>query len=319
MDIQSIKNRFGIIGNSTALSYALQVAAQVSNTDLTVLIIGESGVGKEAFAHIIHALSTRKHNAFIAVNCGAIPEGTIDSELFGHEKGSFTGAVDGRKGYFETVSGGTIFLDEIGEMSPALQAKLLRVTQDGRFQRVGSNAEIQTNARILAATNLNLDEQVSQGRFREDLFYRLNVVELNIPPLRERPEDILAFAQHFLQQLTQGRARLSASVVECLERYSWPGNVRELHNAMERAALLSRGELILPDHLPGRVRTSTQQTPAADPRRLDEIEHQAILQTLRKHEFNRTETARALGISRRALIYKLQRLRELGQAVDPEQ
>jgi len=308
-----------VVARSPLMQAVFRDASLVAPSESRVLITGESGVGKEVLADVLHAWSPRAAGPLVKVNCAAIPENLLESELFGHEKGAFTGATAQRIGRFELASGGSIFLDEIGEMSPALQAKLLRVTQDGRFQRVGSNAEIQTNARILAATNLNLDEQVSQGRFREDLFYRLNVVELNIPPLRERPEDILAFAQHFLQQLTQGRARLSASVVECLERYSWPGNVRELHNAMERAALLSRGELILPDHLPGRVRTSTQQTPAADPRRLDEIEHQAILQTLRKHEFNRTETARALGISRRALIYKLQRLRELGQAVDPEQ
>jgi len=308
-----------VVARSPLMQAVFRDASLVAPSESRVLITGESGVGKEVLADVLHAWSPRAAGPLVKVNCAAIPENLLESELFGHEKGAFTGATAQRIGRFELASGGSIFLDEIGEMSPALQAKLLRVTQDGRFQRVGSNAEIQTNARILAATNLNLDEQVSQGRFREDLFYRLNVVELNIPPLRERPEDILAFAQHFLQQLTQGRARLSASVVECLERYSWPGNVRELHNAMERAALLSRGELILPDHLPGRVRTSTQQTPAADPRRLDEIEHQAILQTLRKHEFNRTETARALGISRRALIYKLQRLRELGQAVDAEQ
>jgi DNA-binding NtrC family response regulator len=308
-----------VVARSPLMQAVFRDASLVAPSESRVLITGESGVGKEVLADVLHAWSPRAAGPLIKVNCAAIPETLLESELFGHEKGAFTGATAQRIGRFELAGGGSIFLDEIGEMSPALQAKLLRVTQDGRFQRVGSNAEIQTNARILAATNRNLDEQVSQGRFREDLFYRLNVVELNIPPLRERPEDILVLAQHFLQQLTQGRARLSASVVECLERYSWPGNVRELHNAMERAALLSRGELILPDHLPSRVRVSPQQTPTTDPRRLEEIENQAILQTLRKHDFNRTETARALGISRRALIYKLQRLREAGQAVDPEQ
>jgi transcriptional regulator with PAS, ATPase and Fis domain len=218
------------------------------------------------------------------------------------------------------ADGGTIFLDEIAEMSPQLQAKLLRVTQGGRFQRVGSNHEIPTNARILAASNRQLEEEVRNGRFREDLFYRLNVVELNIPPLRERREDILPLASQFIAELTQGRARFAPSVADCLQRYAWPGNVRELRNAMERAALLSRGELILPEHLPARVRAVEKESAPAEPidaERLEEIERQAVVQALRKHNFNRTETAKALGISRRALIYKLQRLRELGHEVDP--
>src|SRR5689334_8309855 len=190
MDIQSIKNRFGIIGNSTALNYALQVAAQVSNTDLTVLIIGESGVGKEAIAHIIHALSTRKHNAFIAVNCGAIPEGTIDSELFGHEKGSFTGAVDSRKGYFETVNGGTIFLDEIAEMPLGTQARLLRVLETGEFIRVGSSKVQKTDVRVIAATNKDLLERTQNRKFREDLYYRLSTVPIRVPALRDSQVDM---------------------------------------------------------------------------------------------------------------------------------
>jgi DNA-binding NtrC family response regulator len=205
-------------------------------------------------------------------------------------------------------------------MSPALQAKLLRVTQDGCFQRVGSNVEILTKARILAATNRNLEQEVKQGRFREDLYYRLNVVELNVPPLRERQEDILALASQFISQLTEGKARFTTAVTDCLERYSWPGNVRELRNAMERAALLSRGELILVEHLPNRVRAVLQPGPAAephDPQRLEEIERLAIVQTLQRNKFNRTETAKALGISRRALVYKLQQLRELGYEIDP--
>ena len=292
----------------------------VAPSESRVLITGESGVGKEVLAEVIHAWSRRAAGPLVKVNCAAIPETLLESELFGHEKGAFTGAVAQRIGRFESASGGTIFLDEISEMSPQLQAKLLRVTQDGRFQRVGSNAEVHTNARILAASNRNMDEEVRLGRFREDLFYRLNVVELNVPPLRERPEDIPPLANHFVAELTQGRARLSASVVESLQRYAWPGNVRELRNAMERAALLSRGELILPEHLPARVRGAPPQVLAvelADAERLEEMERQAIVQALRKHNFNRTETARALGISRRALIYKLQRLRELGCEVDP--
>jgi DNA-binding NtrC family response regulator len=225
-----------------------------------------------------------------------------------------------RIGRFEQANGGTIFFDEIGEMSPNLQAKLLRVTQDGRFQRLGSNTEVQTNARILAATNRNLDEDVKTGRFREDLFYRLNVVELTIPPLRERPEDILALASHFIAIFSEGRARFSAATIEQLERYSWPGNVRELRNAMERAALLSRGELILPEHLPARIREGAENSAAKSStgHRLDELQNEAIAQALQKHKFNRTDTAKSLGISRRALIYKLQHLRESGYVVDPE-
>src|SRR6187431_3589315 len=190
MDIQSIKNRFGIIGNSPALNYALQVAVQVANTDLTVLIHGESGVGKEAFSLTIHSLSGRKHNPFIAVNCGAIPEGTIDSELFGHKKGSFTGAAEARKGYFETVNGGTIFLDEIGEMPLGTQARLLRVLEAGEYIRVGSSKTQKTDVRVIAATNKDLLQLVQQGKFREDLYYRLNTVPIRVPALRDRKEDI---------------------------------------------------------------------------------------------------------------------------------
>src|SRR6187455_1912869 len=197
MDIQSIKNRFGIIGNSPALNYALQVAVQVANTDLTVLIHGESGVGKEAFSIIIHSLSNRKHNPFIAVNCGAIPEGTIDSELFGHEKGSFTGAVDSRKGYFETVNGGTIFLDEIGELPLGTQVRLLRVLETGEFIKVGSSKSQKTNVRVVAATNVDLLHAIEQGKFREDLYYRLNTVPIRIPPLRDRKEDIYMLFRKF--------------------------------------------------------------------------------------------------------------------------
>lgn len=248
MDIQSIKNRFGIIGNSSALNYALQVADQVSNTDLTVLIIGESGVGKEAFAHIIHALSTRKHNAFIAVNCGAIPEGTIDSELFGHEKGSFTGAVDSRKGYFETVSGGTIFLDEIGEMPLGTQARLLRVLESGEFIRVGSSKVQKTDVRVIAATNKDLLQLVQQGKFREDLYYRLSTVPIRVPALRDRKEDIYLlfrkFASDFADRYKGASVQLDEDAKNLLINYPWPGNVRELKNIAEQISVLSQEKLI---------------------------------------------------------------------------
>ena len=309
-----------VIARSPLMQALLRDASLIAPSESRILLAGESGVGKEVLADVIHAWSARASGPLIKVNCAAIPETLLESELFGHEKGAFTGAVAQRIGRFEQANGGTIFLDEISEMSPQLQAKLLRVTQDGRFQRVGSNTEIHTNARILAATNRNMEEEVKKGRFREDLFYRLNVVELNIPPLRERPEDILPLATAFIADFTQGRARFPASVGECLSRYPWPGNVRELRNAMERAALLSRGELLLLEHLPSRVRAPEHQSSAiepADAQRLENIEHQAILLALRSHDYNRTETARALGISRRALIYKLQRLRELGHEVDP--
>ena len=308
-----------IIARSPLMQAVFRDASLIAPSETRVLITGESGVGKEVVADVIHGWSPRAGGPLIKVNCAAIPENLLESELFGHEKGAFTDARARRIGRFEEANDGTIFLDEVAEMSPSLQAKLLRVTQDGRFQRVGSNREIHTNARILAASNRNLEDEVKNGRFREDLFYRLNVVELNIPPLRERREDILPLASRFIEELAKGRARFSETVSACLERYSWPGNVRELRNAMERAVLLSRSEMILPEHLPARVRAAAEQPVAAepaDPARLEEIERQAILQTLRQHDFNRTETAKSLGISRRALIYKLQRFRELGYKVE---
>ncbi|WP_152266914.1 sigma-54 interaction domain-containing protein [Agriterribacter humi] len=265
MDIQSIKNRFGIIGNSPALSYALQVAAQVANTDLTVLIYGESGVGKEVFSQIIHALSSRKHNPFIAVNCGAIPEGTIDSELFGHEKGSFTGAVDSRKGYFETVNGGTIFLDEIGEMPLGTQARLLRVLEAGEYIRVGSSKVQKTDVRVIAATNKDLLEYTHKGRFRQDLYYRLNTVPIRVPALKDRPEDIILlfrkFAADFAERYKTSSVQLDDEAKELLIRYPWPGNVRELKNIAEQISVLSEDKLIaarqlrqfLPEHNTNRM------------------------------------------------------------------
>ena len=308
-----------VVARSPLMQAVFHDASLIAPSESRVLITGESGVGKEVLADVIHAWSARAAGPLVKVNCAAIPETLLESELFGHEKGSFTGAVAQRIGRFEQANGGTIFLDEIADMSPHLQAKLLRVTQDGLFTRVGSNKELQTNARILAATNRNLEEEVKTGRFREDLFYRLNVVELNIAPLRERPEDILPLAGAFMAEFTQGKARFSTAVSDGLQHYNWPGNVRELRNAMERAALLSLGELILPEHLPSRVRSAAATSPPSEPadaERLGEIERQAIFQALRKHDFNRTETAKALGISRRALIYKLQKFRELGYQVD---
>src|SRR3954466_9112240 len=203
MDLQSLKNRFGIIGNSPALNHALNVAAQVANTDLSVLITGESGVGKEAFSQIIHSLSSRKHNSFIAVNCGAIPEGTIDSELFGHEKGSFTGAHEARKGYFEVSNGGTIFLDEVGELPLNTQVRLLRVLETGEFIKVGSSKVQKTDVRVVAATNVDMLQAIETGKFREDLYYRLNTVPIRIPPLRDRKEDIHLIFRKFAHDFAE--------------------------------------------------------------------------------------------------------------------
>ncbi len=251
MDIQSIKNRFGIIGNSPALNHALNTAVQVSNTDLSVLIVGESGVGKEVFSNIIHSLSPRKHNPFIAVNCGAIPEGTIDSELFGHEKGSFTGAVDSRKGYFETVNGGTIFLDEIGEMPIGTQARLLRVLETGEFIRVGSSKVQKTDVRVIAATNRDLLEYTSQYKFREDLYYRLSTVPIRVPSLRDRKEDIpllfRKFAADFSERYKTTSIQLDAAAQQLLVNYPWRGNVRELKNAAEQISVLSTNKQITAD------------------------------------------------------------------------
>jgi hypothetical protein len=248
MDLQSLKNRFSIIGNTPALNHALNTAEQVAATDLTVLIVGESGVGKEVFSQIIHSLSARKHNPFIAVNCGAIPEGTIDSELFGHEKGSFTGAVDSRKGYFETVNGGTIFLDEIGEMPLGTQARLLRVLETGEFIRVGSSKVQKTDVRVIAATNRELMEFTQKGKFREDLYYRLNTVPIRVPSLRDRKEDIpllfRKFVVDFAEKYKTKPIYLDEDARNLLTTYSWPGNVRELKNIAEQISVLSNTDQI---------------------------------------------------------------------------
>jgi transcriptional regulator with PAS, ATPase and Fis domain len=241
-ELQPIKNRFGIIGNAPALNYAITVAVQVANTDLTVLLAGESGSGKESFSKIIHQLSSRKHGAFIAINCGAIPEGTIDSELFGHEKGSFTGALDARKGYFETTNNGTIFLDEIAELPLGTQARLLRVLENKEYIRVGSSKVQKTDVRVVAATNVNLLEAVQKGRFREDLYYRLNTVPIIVPALRERGADIellfRKFSSDFAERYRIEPIMLTPDARELLIRYSFPGNIRQLKNVAEQIQIL---------------------------------------------------------------------------------
>ena len=251
--LQSIKARYGIVGSSKLLDAALETAARVAPTDLTVNITGESGVGKEVFCKIIHSLSSRKHNEFIAVNCGAIPEGTINSELFGHEKGSFTGATGDRKGYFETVNGGTIFLDEIAELPLDTQALLLRVLESGEFIRVGASKVQKTDVRVIAATNVDLQDRVNKGKFREDLYYRLNTVPIKVPALQERREDILLlfrkFAHDFAEKYRMQPIKLDERAELVLENYRWPGNIRELKNVAEQLSVLSEERIITAESL----------------------------------------------------------------------
>ncbi len=241
-EIQQIKLRFGIIGNNDVLMRAIDVAIQVAPTDLSVLITGESGVGKESFPQIIHQYSRRKHGQYIAVNCGAIPEGTIDSELFGHEKGAFTGAIGERKGYFGEANGGTIFLDEVGELPLPTQARLLRVLESGEFIKVGSSKVEKTDVRIVAATNVNLTQAIENGRFREDLYYRLNTIPVQVPPLRERGEDVLLlfrkFASDFAEKYRMPSIQLTEDAKQLLLAYSWPGNVRQLKNITEQISII---------------------------------------------------------------------------------
>ncbi|WP_423128976.1 sigma-54 interaction domain-containing protein [Gaoshiqia sp. Z1-71] len=244
MDVQEIKQRFGIIGNAPALNRAIEVAVQVAPTDLSVLITGESGTGKEVFPQIIHHFSARKHGKYIAVNCGAIPEGTIDSELFGHEKGAFTGALADRKGYFEEADGGTIFLDEIGELPLSTQVRLLRVLEAGEFIKVGSSKVLKTNVRVVAATNVEIPNAIEAGKFREDLYYRLNTVPIRVLPLRDRPDDIWLlfrkFAQDFAERYRMPPIRLDDEARDALEHFNWPGNVRQLKNITEQISVIEQ-------------------------------------------------------------------------------
>ncbi len=253
MDVQSIKQRFGIIGNAPMLDRAIDIARQVSATDITVLINGESGTGKEFFPKIIHQLSARKHGPYIAVNCGAIPEGTIDSELFGHEKGAFTGAHEARKGYFEVVDGGTIFLDEVSELPLGTQVRLLRVLESGEFIRVGSSKVLKTNVRLVAATNINIADNIASGKFRQDLYYRLNTVPILIPPLRERNEDIYLlfrkFAADAAEKYRMPAIQADEDAQRLLMEYRWPGNIRQLKNMAEQISILEKNRIINPETL----------------------------------------------------------------------
>ena len=253
MDIQQIKQRFGIIGNTPLLNRSLEVAMQVAPTDISVLVTGESGTGKEIIPQVIHQLSSRKHNNYIAVNCGAIPEGTIDSELFGHEKGAFTGASGSRKGYFEEADGGTIFLDEIVELPMQTQVRLLRVLETGEFIRVGSSKVIKTNVRVVAATNENMYRAIQKGKFREDLMYRLSTVPIALPPLRDRKEDVhllfRKFAIDFAEKYRMPAIRLTEDAVLLLEKYNWPGNIRQLKNIVEQISVIENERMIAGERL----------------------------------------------------------------------
>ena len=266
MNLQQIKQRFGIVGNASPLNRALEIAAQVAHTDLSVLVTGESGTGKEIIPQVIHQLSARKHKEYSAVNCGAIPEGTIDSELFGHEKGSFTGAAGSRQGYFEVANGGTIFLDEVAELPMQTQVRLLRVLETGEFLRVGASKSIKTNVRVVAATNENMQRAIAKGKFREDLFYRLSAIPIQLPALRERDEDIhllfRKFASDFADRYRMPAIRLTDDAVKILMDYPWPGNIRQLKNTVEQISIIeterSIDGLLLSTYLP----TPQEQSPA---------------------------------------------------------
>lgn len=322
MNVQPIKQRFGIVGTSPLLDRAIEIAAQVAPTDLTVLIQGESGTGKEVMPQIVHAYSARKHGPYIAVNCGAIPEGTIDSELFGHEKGSFTGAHEARKGYFEVANGGTIFLDEVGELPLTTQVRLLRVLETGEFIRVGSSKAQKTNVRVVAATNVNMLQAVQRGTFREDLYYRLNTIPIQVPALRERKEDIHLLFRFFAQE-TAGRYKapplqLRDDALPLLTAYRWPGNVRQLRNVIERVLILGEAtgditarELPAMDDSPGeegRVVLSggLATLPLREARELFEREY--LLTQINRFGGNISRTASFVGMERSALHRKLKSL-----------
>jgi len=303
-----------IIGNSPSMRAMIETLMLVAPSEATVLIQGESGTGKELVASALHHNSPRKSNPFIKVNCAALPETLLESELFGHEKGAFTGAAGPRKGRFERADRGTLFLDEIGEMAPATQAKILRVLQEREFEPVGGSRSIRVDARILSATNRNLEEEIAANRFREDLYYRLNVVTITVPPLRERLPDIPLLAEHFLDRYAAKNHRTFKGIVpqamDLLIRYSWPGNVRELENVIERAVIMASGDRIETEHLPNAIndqeRSSTGRSPVLPSgRSLKEVEKEMILQTLDDKGGNRTKTAKILGISRRTLQLKL--------------
>ncbi|MCY2988410.1 MAG: sigma-54 dependent transcriptional regulator [Planctomycetota bacterium] len=297
----------GVICESPAMCRVIETAAVVAPSNAPVLILGESGVGKEIIAQLIHRWSPRAAHPFVAANCAGLPETLIESELFGHIKGAFTGSQAVQLGFFRSAHQGTLFLDEIGAMPLHLQPKLLRALEAGQITPIGSDVPVEVDARLVAATNCDLTDAVREGRFREDLYYRINVVELIVPPLRDRSGDILPLARQFAIEFAGAPVRLSPHAVQCLVSYSWPGNVRELRNAIQRACLLCRGDIILPEHLPPKLAALTVSADhaVADTGRLSQVERATILATLEECQGNRTHAAKKLGISRRALIYKL--------------
>jgi two-component system NtrC family response regulator len=315
---QELKERTGldaIIADSPPMRAILEMVQRVAPTETTVLILGESGTGKELIARAIHASSPRAEGPFVPVNCAAIPENLLESELFGHVKGAFTGAIRDRVGKFEAAEGGTIFLDEIGEMRPELQVKILRCLEERVVERVGDNRPIRVDVRVLAATNKDLSKALQTGQFREDLYYRLNVVPLAIPPLRERREDIRPLAQHFLKRLgAPPRLTITPEAFRALENYDWPGNVRELENALERAMIFHRGDVITLADLPETIRAPRAKEAAALPvslpeagLSLEEVEKELILRALQKHDWNQSRAARYLGITRHTLLYRMEK------------
>ncbi len=297
----------GFIFRSPAARRLLEQIAIIAPSDAPVLIHGETGTGKEVVAGLVHAWSNRSAGPMVAANCAAMPDALFESELFGHTKGAFTGAVQARDGVFRTASGGTLFLDEIGELPISLQPKLLRAMETNQVTPVGSDAPCQIDTRLVVATNRDLEEEIREKRFREDLYYRINVVELVLEPLRRRCEDILPMARHYAQHFAGGLVRMSPQAAQCLVVYRWPGNVRELRNAIQRACLLCRGDIILPEHLPPKISAVAPERPSAagDDGRLSQVERATILATLDECKNNKTQAAKKLGISRRALIYKL--------------
>jgi len=304
----------GFVCHSPAMRRLMETVAVVAPSNVPVLVSGESGAGKEVVARLIHAWSPRSAGPLVAANCASLPETLIESALFGHTKGAFTGAAEARQGFFRAAHGGTLFLDEIGELPLHLQPKLLRALETGQIPPVGSDCPIAVDARLVAATNRDLEQEVTAGRFREDLFYRINVVELALPPLRDRREDILPLARRFASEFSGGPVRLSPQAMHCLLAHPWPGNVRELRNAVQRACLLCRGDVIMPEHLPAKLAAlgAWAATEDADRGRLSQVERATILATMQECRGNRTQAAKKLGISRRALIYKLRAIESVG-------
>ncbi len=303
----------GIVFESASMRRVAETLAVVADSSVPVLIMGGSGTGKEVVAQLLHRWSGRAEGPMVAANCAGLPESLIESELFGHTKGAFTGASEARQGLFRAAHGGTLFLDEIGELPLHLQPKLLRAIETGQITPVGSETPVPVDTRLIAATNRDLSEAVEAGKFRDDLYYRINVVELVVPPLSQRREDVLPLAKRFGSEFGGGPVRFSPQAVNCLLAHAWPGNVRELRNAIQRACLLSRGDVVMPEHLPPRIAGLAEQpSENSGEGRLSQVERATILATLAECRGNRTHAAKKLGISRRALIYKLRAIEEEG-------